>query len=222
MANSNKKTLIAPSILSADFSKMGEEVARMEQSGADLIHVDVMDGVFVPNITFGIKMVGDIRPHTKLALDTHLMIVNPEKYVAKFVAAGSDIVTVHFEACGDKLLHTLKAIKECGAKCGVAINPETPAQTAEEFIEYADLVCLMSVHPGFGGQSFIEGTLDKIRYVKDLVRRYNLNVLIETDGGVTRENAGDIAQSGADILVAGSAVFNVENAKAAIADLKGR
>lgn len=220
MQKNNRVAKIAPSILSADFAKMGDEVERMQKCGADLIHVDVMDGVFVPNITFGIKMVHDLRPHTKLMLDTHLMIVHPEKYIESFAKAGSDIITVHFEACGDNLNEVLNLIKQNGAKCGVAINPDTPANVLGSFIKQVDLICMMSVFPGFGGQSFISYVIDKIGYVRELIDNSGSDAALEVDGGITEQNARLVIDRGADILVAGNAVFKAANAADAIKKLK--
>lgn len=218
MKNENIK--IAPSILSADFAKMASEVESMEKCGADMIHCDVMDGVFVPNITFGIKMVKDIRSHTKLPLDCHLMIVNPEKYVEAFSAAGADYITVHYEACRDCVLEVLKAIKSRNVKAGLAINPDTDVKFIEEFLPECDLVLVMSVFPGFAGQSFIDGVLDKVKYLRSVIDEKNLNCLIEIDGGINAKTALLSRKAGADILVSGSSVFNESNRKKAIADLR--
>ena len=218
MKNENIK--IAPSILSADFSKMGEEVEDLERCGADIIHCDVMDGVFVPNITFGIKMVADLRKHTKLPLDAHLMIVHPEKYVERFAKAGADFITVHYEACKEKLIDVLKLIKAQGVKCGCVINPDCDPENIKEAIPYCDIVLIMSVFPGFGGQSFIECTLDSVRFVKSEVDRLGKDILIEIDGGVNFENCARIKQAGANVLVAGSTVFKSEDRALAIKRLR--
>ena len=211
---------IAPSILSADFSKMGEEVASLEQNGADLVHCDVMDGVFVNNITFGIKMVEDIRKATSLPLDCHLMIVHPEKYVERFAKAGADIVTVHYEACQENLKEVLLLIKSCGVKCGAVINPDTPVSKIADVIPLCDMVLVMSVFPGFGGQKFIPEALDKLREVKKLVLESGKDIDIQIDGGVTEENAGVIKEAGANVIVAGSAVFKAQNRAEMIKKLK--
>ena len=206
-----RKIKIAPSILSADFSKMGEEVLSLEQSGADLVHCDVMDGVFVNNITFGIKMVEDLRKITTLPLDCHLMIVNPEKYVERFAAAGADIITVHYEACKDNLSEVLKLIKTSGAKCGAVINPDTPVEKIKDEILLCDMVLVMSVFPGFGGQKFIPSVLDKLREIRAIIDESGKDIDLQIDGGVTSENVAEIKAAGANVIVAGSAVFKAEN-----------
>lgn len=213
-------TKIAPSILSADFSKMGEEIRSLEENGADVIHCDVMDGVFVNNITFGIKMVEDIRKHTKLPLDCHLMIVHPEKYVERFAKAGADIITVHYEACQDNLKEVLEQIRATGVKCGAVINPDTPVEKIADVVPLCDMVLMMSVFPGFGGQKFIPEALDKLREVKKLVEACGKEIDIEIDGGVTTENARLVREAGANVVVAGSAVFKAADRAAAIAALK--
>ena len=211
---------IAPSILSADFSKMGEEVANLEKCGADVIHCDVMDGVFVPNITFGIKMIADIRKCTSLPLDAHLMIVHPEKYVKRFAEAGADYITVHYEACGDDLPNVLKLIKECGVKCGCVINPDCDPQKIKDVIPLCDMVLVMSVFPGFGGQSFIPSALDSLKYVKREIERSGKDILLEIDGGVTFDNSAAIKSAGANVLVAGSTVFKSTDRALAIKKLR--
>ena len=211
---------IAPSILSADFSKMGEEVRSLEESGADLVHCDVMDGVFVPNITFGMKMVEDIRKVTSLPLDCHLMIVNPEKYVQGFANAGADIITVHYEACKDNLANVLKQIKDAGVKCGAVINPDTPVSAIADVIPLCDMVLVMSVFPGFGGQKFISSVLDKVREIRAIANDLGQDLDIQIDGGICAENAALVREAGANILVAGSAVFKAENRAEMIAKLK--
>ena len=211
---------IAPSILSADFSKMGEEVYSLEVNGADLIHCDVMDGVFVNNITFGIKMVEDIRKHTALPLDCHLMIVNPEKYVERFAKAGADIITVHYEACQDNLKEVLTLIKQAGAKCGAVINPDTPVEKIADVLPLCDMVLVMSVFPGFGGQKFIPESLDKLRQLRQMIDESGREIDLQIDGGVTAENVAEIKAAGANVIVAGSAVFKAENRNEMIAKLK--
>ena len=221
METKNTNTIyIAPSILSADFSIMGEEVKNLEKCGADFIHIDVMDGVFVPNITFGIKMVKDIAKHTNLVLDTHLMIVEPWKYTKQFVEAGSHYVTVHYEACKDRLVQTLREIRSYGAKCGLVINPDTPVSAIKNAICECDMVLLMSVFPGFGGQKFIENILEKIIEVRKFINDQNLNVLLEVDGGINFENCSIVKNAGANVLVAGSTVFSAVDRALAIRKLK--
>lgn len=211
---------IAPSILSADFSKLGEEIKDVERGGADYIHVDVMDGHFVPNITIGPLIVEAIRPITKLPLDVHLMIDNPDQYIEAFANAGADYLTVHVEAC--KHLHrTIHYIKSFGVKAGVVLNPATPVQTIEHVIEDIDMVLLMTVNPGFGGQKFIESVLHKIRQVKELVDKKGLSVEIEVDGGVNEETARKCVKAGANVLVAGSAIYNEKDRKKAIEIIRG-
>jgi ribulose-phosphate 3-epimerase len=210
---------IAPSILSADFAKLGEEIKDVERGGADYIHVDVMDGHFVPNITIGPLIVEAIRPVTGLPLDVHLMIENPDKYIEAFAKAGADYITVHVEA--SRHLHrTIQLIKSTGVKAGVVINPATPVESLKHIIEDIDMVLLMSVNPGFGGQKFISSVLPKIRQVKELADELNPNLEIEVDGGVNEETAKLCVEAGATVLVAGSAVFNKEDRAAAISSLK--
>ena len=211
---------IAPSILSANFSKMGEEVLDLEKKGADVVHCDVMDGVFVNNITFGIKMVEDLRKITKLPLDCHLMIVHPEKYVERFAKAGADIITVHYEACQDNLKDVLNLIKSTGVKCGAVINPDTPVEKIADVIPLCDMVLVMSVFPGFGGQKFIPEALDKLRLVKQLIEKSGKQIDLEIDGGVTEENVEAIKAAGANVIVAGSTVFKAEDRAKIIATLK--
>jgi len=199
--------LIAPSILSADFAILGEEIKRAEQAGADWIHVDVMDGRFVPNITIGQEVVRSIRRVTSLPFDVHLMIVEPERYIKEFVEAGSDYITVHYEACVH-LHRIVQSIKEEGARAGVSINPATPIMVLDEIIAELDLVLIMSVNPGFGGQRFIEGALRKISQLKKLRDEKGMDFLIEVDGGIKVDNAQRVIDAGADVLVMGSGFFN--------------
>ena len=213
---------IAPSILSADFAKMGEEVRNLEQNGADVIHCDVMDGVFVNNITFGIKMVEDIRKMTTLPLDCHLMIVNPEKYVERFAKAGADIITVHWEACQDNLKEVLLLIKSTGVKCGAVINPDTPVEKIKEVIPLCDMVLVMSVFPGFGGQKFIPSALDKLQEIRAVINESGLEIDLEIDGGVTAENVAKIKAAGANVIVAGSTVFKAADRKQIIEELRNK
>lgn len=215
-----KNVKIAPSILSANFAKMGEEVQSLEKNGADLVHCDVMDGVFVNNITFGIKMVEDLRKITKLPLDCHLMIVHPEKYVERFAKAGADIITVHYEACQDNLKEVLELIKSTGVKCGAVINPDTPVDKIKDVVLLCDMVLVMSVFPGFGGQKFIPSALDKLRELRAIIDASGKNIDLEIDGGVTAENVAEIKAAGANVIVAGSAVFKAEDRAEMIKSLK--
>lgn len=215
-----KNVKIAPSMLSADFSKMGEELARVENAGADIIHLDVMDGVFVPNITFGIKMVADLKKIATKPLDCHLMIVSPEKYVKKFAEVGADYVTVHYEACKENLANVLKLIKSCGVKSGLVINPDTPVEKIVNEIPLCDMVLVMSVFPGFGGQSFISDVLVKVSEIRDIIDKNHYNCLIEIDGGINPRTALAAKEAGCDVLVAGSSVFGAKDAAKAISDLR--
>ena len=215
-----KNIKIAPSILSADFSKMGEEVKSLESCGAALVHCDVMDGVFVNNITFGIKMVEDLRKITALPLDCHLMIVHPEKYVERFAKAGADIITVHYEACQENLKEVLELIKSTGVKCGAVLNPDTPVEKIKDVIPLCDMVLVMSVFPGFGGQKFIPEALDKLREVKAIVENCGKDIDIQIDGGVSAENVAQVKEAGANVIVAGSAVFKAPDRAKIIAELK--
>lgn len=212
---------IAPSVLSADFAKMGEEIKSVEKAGADIIHLDVMDGVFVPNITFGIKMVADVRKTTSLSLDCHLMIVHPEKYVKDFAKAGADYITVHYEACGENLKDTLLQIRENNVKCGLVINPDTSVEKVENLIPLCDMVLVMSVFPGFGGQKFIADVLDKCRAIRKIIDENNLDCLLEIDGGINADTAKSAREAGCDVLVAGSAVFGASDRVAAISSVRG-
>jgi len=207
--------LIAPSILSADFARLGEQVRAAEQGGADWLHVDVMDGHFVPNITIGPLVVAALRPVTKLPLDVHLMIEAPDRYLEEFVRAGADYLTVHAEAC-PHLHRSLQAIKALGVKAGAVLNPATPLSALEHVLEECDLVLLMSVNPGFGGQRFIPQVMEKIARLRQMIEARGLSTLIEVDGGVGPSNARQIAAAGADVLVAGSAVFGNADIPAAI------
>lgn len=211
---------IAPSILSANFAKLGEEIRDVENGGADYIHVDVMDGHFVPNITIGPLIVEAIRPVTKLPLDVHLMIEKPDDYIEAFAKAGADYITVHVEAC-THLHRTIQLIKSFGVKAGVVLNPATPVSWIQPIIEDIDMVLLMTVNPGFGGQKFIESVLPKISEVKALADMYNPELEIEIDGGVNEETAKLCIERGATVLVAGSAIFNQENRQAAIQKIQG-
>ena len=209
---------IAPSILSADFTKLADEIAAVEAGGAKVLHVDVMDGHFVPNITIGLPVVKSLRKATKLTIDTHLMIEEPSRYAVQFVEAGADMVSVHVEA-DVHLQRTLVAIREAGGKAGIAINPGTPLSALEEALPYADFVLLMSVNPGFGGQSFIPTSVDKLRRLKQMITSRGLDTKIEIDGGIDAGNIAEIVQSGAEIIVAGSAVYGRGNATEAVKEL---
>lgn len=202
--------LIAPSILSADFGNLNSDFEMVNQSNADWFHVDVMDGRFVPNISFGFPVLKALKKVSQKPLDVHLMIVEPEKYITEFAANGADILTVHVEAC-THLHRTIGAIKESGMKAGVALNPHTPVAVLKDILYMCDLVCLMSVNPGFGGQKFIENTYSKIKEIKEMAAIQNPNLYIEIDGGVTRENASKLVHAGANVLVAGNTVFASPN-----------
>ena len=214
-----KNTLIAPSILAADFANLQRDIEMINNSEADWFHIDIMDGVFVPNISFGMPVLEAITKHAKKTIDVHLMIVDPDRYIKTFATLGSTILTVHYEAC-NHLHRTLQAIKAEGMKAGVALNPHTNIDLLEDVINDIDMVCIMSVNPGFGGQSFIENTYSKIEKLKALINRKNASTLIEIDGGVTDKNAAQLVAAGADVLVAGNFVFKAESPTQTIADLK--
>lgn len=211
--------ILAPSILSADGSKLGEEILAVEKAGADWIHVDVMDGNFVPNITMGPAIISSLRKVTKLPFDVHLMIENPDRYIESFFKAGADIITVHVEAT-NHLHRTVELIKSFGARAGVSLNPATPLEQIEEIIHYADLLLIMTVNPGFGGQQFIGTSLAKIARAKKMLEVLPRQPLLEVDGGVNLKNIGNIAQVGADVIVAGAAVFGDGNYQKNIVSLK--
>lgn len=213
------KHLIAPSILAADFANMGRDILMLQESNADWIHVDVMDGRFVPNISFGFPVLKAIKPLTDKVIDCHLMIVEPEKYIEQFAEAGADIITVHYEA-SNHLHRLMQQIKATGAMAGVALNPHTRVDLLFDILEEIDLVCLMSVNPGFGGQKFIYSTLQKVRTLREEIDRRNLSTKIEIDGGVGLQNAEVLLEAGADVLVAGNAVFKADNPKQVIDRLK--
>ena len=200
---------LAPSILSADFARLGEQIDEVARAGADYIHVDVMDGHFVPNITIGAPVVASIRPITSLPMDVHLMIEHPERYISEFAHAGADIITVHVEAC-PHLHKTIRLIKELGARAGVSLNPATPLGAVEEFLPHVDLVLIMSVNPGFGGQSFIPETLPRIASMRKMLDDRGLSAELEVDGGITADNAPEIVKAGATVLVAGNSVFKAK------------
>ena len=213
------KPIIAPSILAADFANLQSEINMINKSAADWVHVDIMDGVFVPNISMGIPVTQAIKKHSTKPLDVHLMIVKPENYVEAFKQAGAEVISVHYEACAH-LHRNIQQIKNLGIKAGVAINPHTPVSVLENIIADTDLVCLMSVNPGFGGQKFIEGTYNKVRQLKELIVNTGSKALIEIDGGVNQANAKALLNAGADVLVAGNFVFSAQDPKAVIQGLK--
>ncbi len=210
---------IAPSLLSADFSKIAEQIATVESAGADYLHIDVMDGRFVPNITWGPKIIGDLRKLSPLPFDTHLMIVEPERYVEDFRKAGCDLITVHWEAAGH-LQRTLSLIRSLGAKAGVSLNPSTPVAFLEDVIGDIDLLLIMSVNPGFGGQAFIPNSLKKVREARALIERCNPACELEIDGGIGRKNVAEVAAAGVDVAVAGSSVFGAADPAAEVRALR--
>ena len=212
--------MMAPSILSADFSRLGEEIRAVEKAGADIIHVDVMDGHFVPNITIGPPVVASVRKITDLPLDVHLMISDADKYIDDFARAGADWITVHVEAC-PHLHRTVSRIKELGKKAGAVLNPATPLGTLDEILADVDLVMLMSVNPGFGGQSFIRSSLKKIKVLRNMIEERGLEVGIEVDGGVSPATIEEVAGAGANIFVAGSAIFGQQDYEKVIKEMKG-
>ena len=204
--------ILAPSMLSADFKELGKELRIIEENGAQYLHFDVMDGMFVPNISFGIPVLASIRPATKMICDAHLMVTEPIRYVEAFAKAGADLITIHLEACED-VDATIAKIRECGCKVGISICPDTPVTSLENYVEKVDMVLIMSVHPGFGGQSFIPSSLDKIRQLKAMIEEKGLSVDIQVDGGIGLGNVEEVVKAGANIIVAGSSVFRDDIAK---------
>ncbi len=215
------KKIIAPSLLSCDFANLQSEIEMLNESDADWLHLDIMDGVFVPNITFGMPIISFINKHAKKTLDVHLMIVQPERYITSFKEAGADILTVHYEAC-THLHRTIQEIKAKGMKAGVSLNPHTPVSVLEEIIGNLDLVLIMSVNPGFGGQSFIENTYKKVKQLKKLINNSGSTALIEVDGGVSNKNIEKLSQAGVDAFVTGSYIFSSDSPKQTITDLKNQ
>ena len=204
--------ILAPSILSADFKELGKEIRAIEENGAEYLHFDVMDGIFVPNISFGIPVLASIRPATKLVCDAHLMITEPIRYIEAFKKAGADLITIHLEACED-VNATIAKIREQDMKVGISICPDTPVDALNEYLDKVDMVLIMSVHPGFGGQSFIPTSLDKIRELKSIIEEKGFSVDIQVDGGIGMNNVEDVIKAGANIIVAGSAIFKNDTAK---------
>lgn len=211
------QVLVAPSILSADFACLSEELQRLEEGGADWVHIDVMDGQFVPNLTLGPPVIGSLRSHSRLPFDVHLMIEKPERYLAEFKNAGADIITVHVETC-PHLHRTLTEIRRLGCKAGASLNPSTPVSMLENVLDELDLILVMSVNPGFGGQTFIPGSLEKLRQLREMIQ--DRPIWLEVDGGISPQNAAEVRQAGANVLVAGSAVFKSGNIPAAVQALR--
>ncbi|HAZ38050.1 MAG TPA: ribulose-phosphate 3-epimerase [Clostridiaceae bacterium] len=210
---------IAPSLLAADFSNLKEEVKRVENAGADMLHIDIMDGHFVPNLTFGPGIVKSIRACSNLTFDVHLMIENPDLYIKDFALAGADIISVHAEACSH-LHRTIQNIKSCGVKAAVALNPATPLQSLEYVLQDLDMVLIMSVNPGFGGQKFIDTSINKVKALKDYITKNNINIDIEVDGGINLNNVKAVYSAGANVIVAGSAIYKSDNIDDAIRQFK--
>lgn len=200
------KMILAPSMLAADFKELGKEIQAIEENGAEYLHFDVMDGIFVPNISFGIPVLASIRPATKMVCDAHLMITEPIRYVEAFHKAGADLITIHLEACED-VDATIAKIREFGMKVGISICPDTPVEALEPYADKVDMILIMSVHPGFGGQSFIETSLEKIRQTKEMLEQKHLSVDIQVDGGIGMGNVEEVLKAGANIIVAGSSIF---------------
>ncbi|MGN1314056.1 MAG: ribulose-phosphate 3-epimerase [Lachnospiraceae bacterium] len=206
--------ILSPSILSADFTRLGEEIRAVEKAGAKYLHIDVMDGRFVPSISFGMPVISSIRKASRIVFDVHLMIEEPIRYIDEFVKAGADIITIHLEACSD-VKATLDRIHQSGVKAGITIKPATPAENLIPYLEQVEMILLMSVEPGFGGQKYIEGSTDKIRRVREMLKERGLNIDLEVDGGINPDNVETVLEAGANVIVAGSAVFGAETAKKA-------
>lgn len=206
--------ILSPSILSADFTRLGEEIRAVEKAGAKYLHIDVMDGRFVPSISFGMPVISSIRKASRIVFDVHLMIEEPIRYIDEFVKAGADIITIHLEACSD-VKATLDRIHQSGVKAGITIKPATPAESLIPYLEQVEMILLMSVEPGFGGQKYIEGSTDKIRRVREMLKERGLNIDLEVDGGINPDNVETVLEAGANVIVAGSAVFGAETAKKA-------
>jgi ribulose-phosphate 3-epimerase len=211
---------IAPSLLSADFANMARDIKELESAGADLLHCDVMDGVFVPNITFGIKMIEDIKKITNLKLDAHLMIVEPQKYIERFAKAGADIITIHIEAVKNAV-EAIQQIKSFGVSAGIVLNPETSVSAIKDVLPFCDMVLVMSVHPGFGGQEFIASSIEKIKEIKSMITALGKDIDLEVDGGINFDNVQSVIDAGANIIVAGNTVFSADDKKTAIMRLRG-
>ena len=214
------KILISPSILSANFSYMGEAVKELCDAGADMIHCDVMDGVFVPNLSFGMKMIKDMKPLSSIPLDVHLMIVEPERYIEEFAKCGADYITVHYEACKKPVIEVLDAIRSLGVKSAVSIKPDTPVEVLKGLLPHVDMVLIMSVYPGFGGQKYIESSTERIAKTYEMIKNSGYDVMLEVDGGINAINVKEVKGAGADVIVAGSSVFNAEDMAKAIKELR--
>ena len=211
---------IAPSILSANFAEMGKAIKEITTAGADYVHVDVMDGLFVPNLTFGFKMIEDIKPLTNIPLDVHLMIQEPERYIERFCKAGADILTIHYEAVKTDVTSCLKQIRSLGVKSALSIKPDTSVEVLKEFLPYLDMILLMSVYPGFGGQKFIENSLERANKISTFIKESGYNIDLEIDGGITEENVKKVKDAGVNVIVAGSSVFKAVDKKIAIENLR--
>jgi len=221
LKHKNNSIIIAPSLLAANFANLSHDIAIVEKEGAEFLHIDVMDGVFVPNLSFGPQVVKSIRPISKMVFDVHLMIIKPERFIDDFACAGADYITVHFEAT-DKIVETINYIKKCGAKPGVSIKPKTPPESIEHLIKMLDIVLIMSVEPGFGGQSFIPESFEKIARTRELIEKHNPFCKLEVDGGIYTNNVADVVKAGADVIVAGSAIFGAPDIGQAVKDFKNK